>query len=190
MGAQIQAGQILVAGTGAGQLNQYYAFADTTSTTVTAAALTNLSTPYVIPAGEADYAGVAYELCCAGVGTQGSTQQILTFQMYINGNLAFAPALAATVMSANQSFNYSLCMKLTSSDGVSLWSADLLGAVVESSTTLSPGTAGSQAVPLASAGGHTAAISSAITVAIQCKWGSTTGAPTITNQKTTWRKIS
>jgi hypothetical protein len=190
MGAQIQAGQILVAGTGPGQLNQYYAFADTTSTTVTAASFANLSTPYVIPAGEADYAGVAYELCCAGVGTQGSTQQTLSFVMYIGGGLAYEPELATTVLSANQSFNYSICLKLTCGDGVSAWSADLLGTLVNSSTTLLPGTAGQQAVALASAGPHTAAVSSAITVAIQCKWGSTTGAPTITNQKTTWRKIS
>ena len=57
MGTLIPAGGTLVAGQGPGQLSQYYGYADGNVTTVTQAALNNLSSVYTIPAGEAVYAG-------------------------------------------------------------------------------------------------------------------------------------
>ena len=185
------AGQDLVAGTGPGQLNQYYGQADTNSNAFTSATQGNLCTPYVIPAGEA-YAGAAYEMKCAGTGVQGSTQQTLAFQMLLGTVLGSVPTLGAVVFSAGQAFTYSLVMSLTCSDGVSGWWGDMLGAVVESSTNLIPGSAGNQGAPIAAAnsGVHIAAVSGALTAVIQAKWASATGAPVITNNKTTFRKVA
>lgn len=188
----IYAGQTLAAGQGQGQLSQYYGYADTNSNTFTSATQGNLCTAYVIPAGEADYAGAAYELRCAGTGTQGSTQQTLLFEMFLGSAFGSIPTLGAVDFSAGQTFTYSLVMSLTCSDGISGWWGDLLGAVVESSTTIIPGTSGQQGVPIAAAnsGVHTAAVSGALTAVIQAKWASATGAPTITNNKTTFRKVA
>lgn len=192
MGALIQAGQDLVAGTGPGQLNQYYGYSDANQTTVTASSLSNLCTPYVIPAGEAVYPDVAYEMCCAGFGVWGSTQQALSFQMYLNGVFGSVPTVGAVALSASADFAWSVCMKLTCSDGVSAWWGDLLGAVVSSVGNLNPGTASTNAIPLAAvnSGAHAEATSGALTAVVQAKWGSATGAPTITTTKTTWRKIA
>ena len=192
MGAQIQAGQILVAGTGQGQLSQYYGLADTTSSTFTSATQGNLCTPYIIPAGEADYAGAAYEMSCAGSGTWGSTQQTLAFGMYLGGAFGTTPNVAAAALNASEAFQYSILMRLTCTDGVSEWWGELLGAVVNAATTLNPGTTANNAIPVAgvNTGVHLAAISGALTAVIQAKWGSATGAPTVTNNKTTWRKVA
>lgn len=192
MGALIQAGATPVAGTGPGELNQYYGFADAAQTTVTASSLENLCTPYVVPAGEAVYPDVAYELRCAGFGVWGSTQQALTFQMVLGGVFGSVPVVGSVAFNASQDFAWSLVMNLTCSDGVSAWWGDLLGAVVVSTANLDPGTAANNAVPIAAvnSGAHSAATSGALTAVIQAKWGSTTGAPTITTTKTTWKKVA
>jgi hypothetical protein len=192
VGSQILPGQTLAATTAQGGLNQYYGYADTTSNVFASATQGNLCTAYTIPAGEANYAGAAYELSCAGTGQQGTTQQTLAFQMLIGSVLGTVPTLGAVVFSTSQFFTYSLTMRLTCSDGVSGWWADLQGAVVESTANLIPGTAGQQPVAIAASNSavHAASVSSAITVCIQAKWGSTTGAPTMTNNKTTFRKVA
>lgn len=191
MGTQIQAGQALIAGTGPGQLNQYYGVADATPTTVTAAALANLCTPYVIPANEA-YAGAAYEMAAAGNGVWGSTVQSLQFSMFLGSAFGTAPTIGASLFNASQAFQWSLVMKLTCIDGVNQWWADLVGNLVNSSTTLLPGTAANNACPIAAVntGVRLASVTSALTAVIQAKWSATTGAPTISTTKTTWRKIA
>lgn len=192
MGALIQAGQALVAGTGPGQLNQYYGLADATQTTVTSASFANLCTPYVIPAGEAASPGTAYELSCAGFGTWGSTVQSLEFSTYLGSGFGSNPTVGAALFNASQAFTYSLTLKLTCSDGVDSWWGDLQGSLVNSTTTLLPGTSANNACPIAgcNTGVHLAAVSGGLTAVIQCKWSATTGGPTITNTKTTWRKVA
>src|SRR6266700_653620 len=148
MSAQIQAGQALIASTGQGGLNQYYGLADVTPATVTQAALTNLCTPYVIPAGEA-YAGAAYEMSAAGNGVWGSTVQSLQFSMYLGGALGTAPTVGASLFNASQTFQWSLTMRLTCADGVNQWWAEIVGNLVNSSSTLLPGTAANNACPIA-----------------------------------------
>lgn len=191
MGALIMPGQPLVAGQGAGQLNQYYGVADANPTTFASATQGNLCTPYTIPAGEA-YAGAAYELSCGGTGVQGSTGQTLGFQMLLGTAFGPIPTLGQVAFSVNQGFTYSLTMRLTCADGVSAWWGDLQGSIVENGANLLPGTTGQQAVPIAAANSssHIAAVSGALTAVIQAKWGSATGAPTMTNNKTTWRKVA
>jgi hypothetical protein len=192
MGALIQAGQLLVAGTGPGQLNQYYGFADANQTVFTAATFGNVSTPYVIPAGEADYADVSYQLDCGGYGVQGSTQQQLYFSMYAGSQLGSQPWVAAATLSVSQAFRWWMRMILTCSDGSDSWWGTLEGGVVESGQATNPGTAGQQACAMADANTavHLVSTSSAITCAIQAKWNATTGAPTMTNVRTRWAKIA
>jgi len=191
MGALIQPGQLLVAGTGPGQLNQYYGMADSNLTTVTAAAQANLSTPYTIPAGEADYAGASYELSCGGIGTWGSTQQLLDFQVLV-GTSVITLVVAAAALSASAGFYWRCLMELECADGLSGWWATLSGSLSVSGAALNPGTAADQAVALAAANStvHTASVASPITVALQAKWGSTTGAPSISNYRTSFRKVA
>lgn len=191
MGALILAGQDLVAGTGAGQLNERYGFADATPATVTAASFANLCTPYVIPAGEA-YAGAAYELSCAGDGVWGSTQQTLALSMFLGSAFGTAPTPGATMLNASVAFQYSLIMRLTCVDGVNQWWGDISGAVVAATATILPGNAAANACAIAgvNTGVHLASVSGALTAVIQAKWGSTTGAPTITNLKTTFKKVA
>jgi hypothetical protein len=189
---QILAGQVLTAGTGQGQLSQYYGLADTTQTTVTAAASTALSSAYVIPAGEANYAGVAYELECGGQGTWGSTQQALTFAMYIGGTFGSGATAAAASLSISATFSWIARMKLICSDGTSSWWAGMWATVQQNTNNVLPGTAADNSVPLIStnSAARTASTASSITVEIQAKWASTTGSPTLTNYWTTFRKTA
>ena len=187
----ILAGQDLQAGQGQGQLSQYYGYADTNQTTVTAAAAANLSTVYTIPAAEA-YAGASYELSCAGFGTWGSTQQALTLKPFLGSVTAIGRVIAAAAFAASAAFNWSVTIRMTCSDGVSNWQVSWDGAVVETASALNPGTASTNAVPLAGAtsSAQTASVSSAITVALQAQWAATTGAPTLTCVRTNFRKVA
>lgn len=184
-------GQPLQAGAAPAQLNERYAFADAAPTVVTAASLVALSTPYVIPAFE-PYAGAAYEMSVAGFGVWGSTQQALTFQTFLGTGFGSAPTVGSVALNASGTFAFSLVMKLTCADGISQWWGDILGAVVSSTGNLNPGAASTNAIPIAgvNSGAHIAAVSGALTAAIYCKWNATTGAPTITNAKTTWAKVA
>lgn len=187
----ITAGQPLQAGAGAGQLNERYGFADTNPTTVTSASKVNLCSPYTIPAGEA-YAGSAYEMSCAGFGVWGSVAQALAFGMFLGTAFGTTPTVGSVAFSTSLVFQYSLTMRLTCTDGVNQWWGDIVGAVVESSVNLAPGTAATNAVAIAgvNTGTHSAAVSGALTAVIQASWGSTTGTPTVTNTKTTWSKVA
>lgn len=192
MGLLILPGQIPPATAAAGGLNQYYGFADTATTTVTAASAANLSSVYTIPAGEA-YTGAAYELTCGGSGTWGSTQQQLTLAMALNGTSfgsGGAGHVAATALAASASFFWSATYELTCVDGVSSWNCKLTAIVGEGTNAANPGTATTNTIPLVVMLNHTASVSSAITVAVQALWGATTGAPTLTNSMTRFRKTA
>jgi hypothetical protein len=189
----ILAGQALTAGQGQGQLSEYYGLADVNSTTVTAAASTNLSTPYTIPAGE-PYAGAAYELHCAGFGVWGSTQQNLTLAPFLGSGTVGSPTrvVAAAAFSISATFQWAVTLEFTCGDGVSAWQVSLSGSIVETAAALNPGAAGTNAIALAGATttAYTAAVSSALPAALRAQWASATGAPTITCVRTTFRKVA
>jgi hypothetical protein len=191
-GNVILAGATLTAGEGQGQLSQCYGAADTSTTTVVAAAATNLSSVYTIPAGEA-YVGAAYELSCGGNGTWGSTQQVLTLAMALNGTSfgsGGAGKVAAAALPISAAFFWSARYTLVCVDGVSSWNCTLDATVAEQANNANPGTASTNTIPLTVTLNHTATVASAITVAVQALWGSTTGAPTLTNSRTNFRKIA
>ena len=189
----IRAGQILTAGEGQGQLSQYYGYADVAQTVVTATGLSTLSTKYTIPAGE-PYAGAAYELSCAGIGAIGTVQHNLQFAMEIQGTAIVAglPPIAAAALNTGQAFAWALRFLLVSADGVSAWWGSLQGSLVETGTPLQPGTAGAQAIALASATtlAVEAPIANPVTMAVDAAWGSGPDGCTITNMLTTFRKIA
>jgi hypothetical protein len=193
-GPLIYAGQVQQAGQGQAQLSQYYGYADTTQTTVTAASLANLSTVYSIPANE-PYAGAAYELTCAGYGTWASSgPQALTLSPLLGSGTITGTArvIAAAAFSASAAFQWWTTIGITCSDGVSSWQGSMTGAVAETANALNPGTAADNSVALAGAtsASYTAAVSSALSVALQAKWALTTGAPTLTCVRTTFRKVA
>ena len=190
----IVAGQILQAGQGLGQLSQYYGYADGNATTVTASTATNLSTSYTIPAGE-PYANAAYELTCAGYGTWASSgPQALTLSPFLGSGTITGTArvIAAAAFSTSAAFQWSALIELTCTDGVSGWQASWRGAVAETANALNPGTAADNSVALAGAttASYTAAVSSALSVALKAQWASTTGGPTLTCVRTTFRKVA
>lgn len=189
----IYAGQDLQAGQNPGQLSQYYSYSDTNVTTVTAASFTTLSTLYDIPANE-PYLDAEYELLARGFGSWASTSgQQLTFAMAFNGTQeGNTPAIAAATFAAGASFAWWLRISATCNDGVSGWDAAIEGGINQTANPINPGTAStnSSSIVGVTASGFTKAISSAISVCVQAKWASTTGAPSITCFKTRWSKVS
>lgn len=171
---------------------KYYGLADTTLHSVTEASLTNVSSAYVIPAGEA-VAGSAYELCCGGTCTWGSTQQKLTLAMLFGTSYGSGQGgkAAATAFSASATVEWSAKMTLVCSDGVSAWYGTMTAVLQEVDNAVLPGTAADNSVALAvTPSSITEAVSSTITVALQALWASTTGAPLIAGYWTTFRKVA
>ena len=194
MGALIYAGQPLVAGTGPGELNQYYHFADANVTTVTADTLANLSSVYTIPAGEA-YADAEYEILASGNGEWGSTQQQLTLQVALAGNaLGAGVQIGKDLFNTSQNFRWSATGRLicvtTGTSATWIYAMDMIISVYNG--TILPGTpannsaSGTDSITAAATQDSTVAN----TVAIQAVWGSATGAPTITCRKTRWSKVA
>jgi hypothetical protein len=198
MGTLAVAGQKATAGFN----NQYYGFADTTFTAVTAATQTVLTTSYSIPANEAAV-GSAYEIRFGGSGQWGSTQQTLTFSVTIGSVVIFANiVIGANSFAASANFRFS-------GHAAIVWntigaSGNVLGSYLISITetanaVVPPGTysqgnwAAQGSYTLADANGAvSAAIDSTAAQAfvVKCAWGNTTGAPTITNRQTIWKKTA
>jgi hypothetical protein len=188
MGALIQAGQTPAATSAAGGLNQYYGYADAVQTTVTAASLANLSSVYTIPAGEA-YAGAAYCLRCGGLGTWGSSAQNLGLAAVLDGTTIHTTVqVASAVFNTSVSFLWSAQIDLVCADGISQWFGSLKAWGQQNTGAVNIGTVASNAFVLtdSNSSAATAAVSSAVTVALQAKWASTTGSPTLT---TYWTKF-
>jgi hypothetical protein len=190
MGTLIVAGNDLTPGL----LNQYYGFADTTLTTVTATSTQHLSSVYTIPAGEPSV-GSAYELWCGGSGQWGSTQQALTMGFYLNSTqVGVGVTIAAAAFAANANFRWTACMRVAcaSTGGGGTWLGSMEGIVTQTSNSLLPGTAADNTVPFADGdvSAITAATNANITAAIQAFWASATGSPTISNRWTIFRKVS
>jgi hypothetical protein len=190
MGVLILAGQSLTASL----LNQYYGYSDANSTTVTQATLTGLSTSYTIPGGE-PVIGSAYELACGGAGTWGSTQQPLTMSFGLNSNgIGLDRTIANTAFAASAVFRWAARFAVTcvSTGAGGTWIGALSGDLTETGSNINPGTAATNTVSWADAGNAATTVSTlaAIAVLLKAAWGSTTGAPTITNRWTTFRKVA
>jgi len=183
-------------------LNQYYGFADTTFTTVTAATQTQLSTSYSIAANEPS-AGSAYTVDFGGNGTWGATQQTLVFGLSIGGVALLASVtIGAQAFSASAAFRFAgvarFAWNQVGASGNVL--ADIMGNLTQTANNVAPPGTYTQgnfqsANSIGFADANTAAsatINSTVSTAVfvTCAWGSTTGAPTLTNRKTIFRKVA
>jgi hypothetical protein len=191
MGVLILAGQSLTAAL----LNQYYSFADANATTVTAASAANLSSVYTIPGGEPVAGESTYGLWCGGNGAWGSTPQTLELTFALNGSgVGVGQVVGSSCFSASAAFrwaaHFSVTCATTGSGGT--WFGSLNALITQTANNVIPGTAANNTVPVADGNlsAHTAATNAPITVALQAAWGSTTGAPTITNRWTRFAKTA
>lgn len=199
MGTLAVAGQKLTAAF----LNQYYAFADSTVTTVTASTSTTLTTSYSIPANEPSV-GSAYEIRFGGNGTWGSTQQALQFNVNVGSvSLLGGPiTIGAQAFSASATFRFSgLCTIVWDTVGASgKWFPTLIVNLAETANNVAPPATVNQANLQANAsygiGDSNNALSgvtdttAANAFVVKCSWAATTGAPTITNRITRWAKTA
>jgi hypothetical protein len=148
---------------------------------------------YTIPAGEA-YAGAAYELCCGGSGTWGTTSPpALGLSMALNGTSfgsTNAGNISGSAFSTSAAFCWEARFRLSSADGVSTWNCRLEAMLTQTANQALPGTAADNVVPVCCYSSHTATVASAVTVAVFGKWGSTTGTPTLTCDMTEFRKVA
>lgn len=177
----------------AAQLNRCYGQADGTSTTVTAATTTQLSSSYSIPANDAQ-AGTAYRLTGGGWATWGSTQQNLTFAFSFGGGTPFtSPVIDSTAFAISLTLRWVVCVTIVCvAPGASAtWFGSAEG-VISATTNLVPGTAANGTVGFGFSNKTVATQDStaAIAMFLQGKWASTTGASTITNTFTLFEKVN
>src|SRR6266487_2478549 len=133
-------------------LNRIYGMADSNSHTVTAAAQTDLSSVYTIPANDAAV-GTAYLMKCGGTGTWGSTQQTLSFRGFLTGSTGLnAVTIQNTAFSASANFRWGaqLLVIFTTVGAAPTVFSLLSGEVHEIANNLLPGTAANNVVPFGS----------------------------------------
>ena len=175
-------------------INHMYANADSVTTTVTAASLTDLSNIYTIPASDAA-AGTAYRLSAFGNGTWGSTAQTLQFAACLAGSAVGSnpPTIGSSAFSTSTAFRWDAQILLicATSGSTGTWYARINGSLSAYNTTLLPNT-GSQCT-LAFSYSNTTAVTQDTTVAntlsVRAAWGSTTGSPTLTCHGTTFERL-
>ena len=180
----------------ASQLNQYYGYSDSATTTVTAAVQTQLTTSYSIPASEPSVTS-AYEIEFGGSFTWGATQQLIAFSLVIGGVVVLAnhPGIDATAFSVSAAGRFTGRARFNwSAVGASgAVFADLQVNLAETANAAKPGTAADNTVTISDAtSAASAAIDStaAVTCIVKCGWAGTTGAPTISNRHTQFKKTA
>jgi len=176
-------------------LNQYYGQADTAAQTVTAATQQPLTTSYSIPANE-PVVGSAYQVFFAGTGVWGSTQQLLALTFVVQGIVVVNTinGIAAAAFPVSAGFRYAgyaeFVVASTGPAGTIL--ASLNYTFSETANAVNPGTASTNTISVADSNSSPATIdtTAAIPVLVKAGWANTTGAPTISNRKTIFRKIT
>jgi hypothetical protein len=169
----------------AAALNHMYGSGDATSHTVTAATQTQLSSQYVINANDAAV-GASYRLCCWGTGTQGSSAQNILFRANrIGGSGLNAVTTGSGFCATSQQFRWWARMTyLVSATGSGGGGTGFLEGALEQISV----TTGS--VPFNSEwDGDTVNTAANWGIEIDCAWGSTTGAPTITCKGTLFERV-
>jgi hypothetical protein len=177
---QVSAGQKVTAA----ELSQAYTLADSNSHTVTAAAYTDLSSIYTIPANDAA-AGMAYELVAFGNGTTGSSGETMQFGLNLGGSVVgVAPILGSTAFSTSEAFRWRMSLILipVTTGVTATWMGSLEGTITQSANNVLPGAGSQDSVSIA--GGNSSPYTQDSTVAnafsLWFQWGATTGSPTIT----------
>lgn len=157
-------------------LNQHYTQTDNTTRTVTSASLTQISGSFSLAANELA-AGDAFEIECWGGGTQGSTQQNLTYKLTAFGADSAAGTMLGTVIPASQNFRWyykGILMVLTTGAlGTSNTFSDFRWSQASVNHSATLGANGDDT------GGPSIDTTSATSAFLKVQWASTTGAPTI-----------
>lgn len=171
--------------TTAGLLNHMYAAFDATSHTVTAATQTQLSSQYVIAANDATTSN-AYRLTCWGTGTQGSSAQTIAFRANtIGGSGLNSVTTANSFCATSQTFRWWARMTC----GISaIGSGGTITGFLEGALEQISVTTGSN--PFNSEwDGNSQNTAANWGIEIDCAWGATTGAPTITCKGTLFERV-
>jgi hypothetical protein len=172
-------------------LNQLYGQADGVQSVVTGTSFTNLSSPYVIPAGEPQ-AGSAYEMTVGGTGTwptYSTPSTTLTIVPGVNGSAhgsGSGGVIAADAFASGVAVQWKARVSLVCIDGVSAWQANL-DSILQQGTHAAD--VAQYSVGACVSVGITAAVTSAITVSIMAAW-SNTNSPGISNSFTMFRKVA
>lgn len=171
-------------------LNRIYGQADTTATTVTAASQTRISSGYTIPANDAQ-AGTAYRISCWGTGTQGSTVQTLAFRANYAGGGGFnACTIANSFAGVSHPFRWNAEATLViPSAGTTIKPSLMLRGII-ADTNSSPNSFTPFCSEFDDTNGTTLNTTVAWTLQIECAWGATTGAPTITCKGTLFERVN
>src|SRR5258706_4471396 len=177
-------------------LNQYYGTADTTATTVTAAAQTTLSTPYTIPANEPAVSS-CYELLFGGNFVWStSTPQLLAFTVTLAGTVILntRPGILATAFAASAAGRFTgratVSFSITGAGGGVY--ADYFINLSEATAAANPGTAANNTVGISDCNLAAQPVDTTASMSWIVKAGrtGTAGTPTITNRHTCFRKIA
>jgi hypothetical protein len=164
-----------------------YAQADANSHTQATASYVDISSAYTVPAGDA-LVGTCYRITCAGTGTWGSTQQ----DMGINQLFGPSGNISHLAFSASAAFNWSaVCTWVIVTTGVS-GTVNGWFDVTATETASVPdglGAATNTLTVTRSASGTTYDTTAAQVLALQTRWASTTGSPTMTCTTTTFEKL-
>src|SRR5216684_129244 len=160
--------------------------ADMTQYTATTATPTQASAIWSIPAADAVLPGATYEFWASGSGTWGSTQQALTFGLYIQGTQHIVTTIPATTFAINSIFHWMFWVRfycvVTGSSATWYPEHRLLASganqqtawdITETLTTL-----------------YTQSSLASQTVELQASWASVTGAPTVTTVANWFRRAA
>jgi hypothetical protein len=158
---------------------------DSTAITVTAAVATRITKAWAIPAGNGQVSAV-YRLKAWGFGTEGSTAQNLTWSVALAG--VVLQSVTATALTASGAFRWTVEILL---HVVTMGAGGTADVALDGrwATTASPTVEGSFAAGSAAAGGETLNTTVANTLALFVAWASTTGAPTITCDGSTFERV-
>lgn len=165
---------------------------DATTHTVTQASLTNLSSALSIKAND-PAVSTCYRIYAWGDGTWGSTQQPLTFEADLGANSLGNNTIAGTALPVSQGFRwgcwvYVICTA-TGAGGTA--QGGLFGAISVTGTNLGQFTANSNSLPIVAGAPAGAAWDTTANQSfrLRANWQSTTGAPTITCEGTTFERL-
>ena len=160
---------------------------DTSSNTVTQATTTQLSGQFTVPANDAN-AGTCYRLKAAGFGTWGSTQQALTLIQILGGANINQVLFTNTDFAASDPFDWEIEMTtIVVTTGSSGTCRGLIAATLNKNNA---GVTSANSVRgIRQAGGVTFNTTVSRTIQVNALWNATTGAPTITCDRTTFERI-
>lgn len=161
--------------------------------TVTQATLTTIASA-TYPANDAEV-GSVYELDVEGNGTWGSTAQTLEFQVTFGGNAMQNVTLGSAFFAVSTIFRWKVHARVichtTGTTGT--WTSSIEGEASVAGANVLP-TAGSQATSGFCVSESTTMVTVNTTVnqtlALQCAWGSTTGAPTLTSRVALFGRVA